>query len=121
MYINFTDDAMKRIDPILNKTENRRIALMYEDGVSPYSVTAEGAMQNSLVILILRDDQPLLPWFDLEIDSNYGKIPVKGYAKSYLGDQMTVRLSSFGGLIIDSEQGILDDSAIVRDGTDMTD
>ncbi|AEJ23077.1 hypothetical protein WKK_01005 [Weissella koreensis KACC 15510] len=119
MYITFTDEAMKKISPILNQKNDRRIVLMYEDGVSPYSITAEGAMQISLVILILRNDQPLLPWFDMEVDSNYGKIPVKGYAKEYLAENMKVEVSTFGGLVITSEQGILDDSVIVRDGPMM--
>lgn len=53
MELRITDLAMQKIAPVLNKTPNRRLVLMFDDGVSPYSVTAEGAMQNSLVVLIV--------------------------------------------------------------------
>ncbi|TYC49623.1 iron-sulfur cluster biosynthesis family protein [Weissella muntiaci] len=121
MFINFTNEALDKINPILKKSNNRRVILMYEDGVSPYSVTAEGAMQNSLVIVVVRDDQPLLPWFDVEIDSNIGKIPVKGHEIDYLAENMIVEPGKFGSLIISSEQGVIDDTVIIRDGTSMTD
>ncbi|TYC47804.1 iron-sulfur cluster biosynthesis family protein [Weissella muntiaci] len=119
MELRITDLAMEKIAPVLNKTPNRRLVLMFDDGVSPYSVTAEGAMQNSLVVLIVEENQPLLPWFDLEIDSNYGKIPVKSYAKDYLGEHMILDVTDFGGMVISSEQGVLDDTVVVRDGTTM--
>ena len=55
----------------------RRLVMMYEDGVSPYLHHGEVAMQVSFVFAIIREDQPLLPWFDENNRSgNIGPLPI---------------------------------------------
>ena len=44
MYLTITDAAMEKINPILKAEPGRRLIMMYEDGVSPYSHHGEVAM-----------------------------------------------------------------------------
>lgn len=117
MYLTITDAAMEKISPILNAEPGRRLVMMYEDGVSPYSHHGEVAMQVSFVFAVIRDDQPLLPWFDESIDSNYGPLPIKGYSKEYMVENMVLDGKSFGGVVLRSDAGVIDDTPEIRDET----
>ncbi|MDR3241948.1 MAG: iron-sulfur cluster biosynthesis family protein [Lactobacillaceae bacterium] len=117
MYLTITDAALEQISPILNAEPDRRVIMMYEDGVSPYSHHGEVAMQVSMVFAIIRGDQPLEPWFDETIDSNIGAIPIKGYSKDYMEEHMTLDVKKFGGIVLHGDSGTIDDTPEIRDET----
>ncbi|MDR3190684.1 MAG: iron-sulfur cluster biosynthesis family protein [Lactobacillaceae bacterium] len=117
MYLTITDAAMEHITPILNKTPNSRLIMMYEDGVSPYSHHGEVAMQVSFVFAVVREDQLLAPWFDETIDSNVGPLPIKGYSKDYMVDNMVLDGKKFGSVVLRGDSGTIDDTPEIRDET----
>ena len=67
MFLTIADAAMEKINPILKAEPGRRLIMMYEDGVSPYSHHGEVAMQVSFVFAVIRGDQPLEPGLDVSI------------------------------------------------------
>lgn len=117
MYLTITDAALEKINPILKAEPGRRLVMMYEDGVSPYSHHGEVAMQVSFVLAIIREDQPLLPWFDETIDSNIGPLPIKGYSKDYMIPNMVLDVKKFGGVVLRGDSGVIDDTPEIRDET----
>ena len=120
MYLTITDAAMEKINPILKAEPGRRLIMMYEDGVSPYSHHGEVAMQVSFVFAVIRGDQPLEPWFDETIDSNIGPLPIKGYSKDYMVPNMVLDVKKFGGVVL-RDAGVIDDTPEIRDETKATD
>lgn len=113
MYLKIDDGVQKAL---ARKTdENSRVLFMYEDGVSPYSKSGPGAMMISFVIVIINKDQPYLEWFDETVDTNLGPWPIKGYAKNYLDEDMELEIKSFGDIVLKSENGIIDDTVVIRD------
>ena len=121
MYLTITDAAMEKINPILKAEPGRRLIMMYEDGVSPYSHHGEVAMQVSFVFAVIRGDQPLEPWFDETIDSNIGPLPIKGYSKDYMVPNMVFDVKKFGGVVLRGDAGVIDDTPEIRDETKATD
>ncbi|MFR4252979.1 MAG: iron-sulfur cluster biosynthesis family protein [Weissella confusa] len=121
MYLTITDAAMEKINPILKAEPGRRLIMMYEDGVSPYSHHGEVAMQVSFVFAVIRGDQPLEPWFDETIDSNIGPLPIKGYSKDYMVPNMVLDVKKFGGVVLHGDAGVIDDTPEIRDETKATD
>lgn len=121
MYLTITDAAMEKINPILKAEPGRRLIMMYEDGVSPYSHHGEVAMQVSFVFAVIRGDQPLEPWFDETIDSNIGPLPIKGYSKDYMVPNMVLDVKKFGGVVLRGDAGAIDDTPEIRDETKATD
>ncbi|MBD5833381.1 iron-sulfur cluster biosynthesis family protein [Weissella confusa] len=121
MYLTITDAAMEKINPILKAEPGRRLIMMYEDGVSPYSHHGEVAMQVSFVFAVIRGDQPLEPWFDETIDSNIGPLPIKGYSKDYMVPNMVLDVKKFGGVVLPGDAGVIDDTPEIRDETKATD
>lgn len=121
VYLTITDAAMEKINPILEAEPGRRLIMMYEDGVSPYSHHGEVAMQVSFVFAVIRGDQPLEPWFDETIDSNIGPLPIKGYSKDYMVPNMVLDVKKFGGVVLRGDAGVIDDTPEIRDETKATD
>lgn len=121
MYLTITDAAMEKINPILKAEPGRRLIMMYEDGVSPYSHHGEVAMQVSFVFAVIRGDQPLEPWFVETIDSNIGPLPIKGYSKDYMVPNMVLDVKKFGGVVLRGDAGVIDDTPEIRDETKATD
>ncbi|MCH4170019.1 MAG: iron-sulfur cluster biosynthesis family protein [Lactobacillus sp.] len=116
MHVTFDDHTVAKIKE--NWKDGDRLLLTFEDGVGPYSQHAMIHMQVQFSINIIGPDMSL-DTYDDTIDSNLGKIYVKGYSKDSLDENMTVKFKpTYSTMELSGDIGSIDDNVGFIDFTD---